>query len=291
MMQHGEQKRCQKGDLMNIHLVTLIGSHVKQLPYMLDHYRKMGIESFIINVHVERQDDPVLSEVRQTVGDFGHEIASVTVGKWSFAIHQGVYHQSRSGGEDDWFLIADLDEFQIYPGNLFNIIEECEREGYEYIRGCFIDRIAADGSFPELRLDMPIEDQFPLGSIFTYHILGGLPLKVVAAKRHIMLGPGNHYPMNGVGCPITDCFVQVHHYKWIREIVERLKHLANREFEIPKYTLECRKFVEYYQANDGRIDIDDPGLLVSECKPEYKYWERIKEAALAHIPSERPGLL
>jgi hypothetical protein len=276
---------------MDIHLVTLIGSHVKQLPHMLDHYRKIGIKSFVINVHVERPDDPVLSEAKQIVSDFGCEIASVTVGKWSFAIHQGVYNRSRSGNADDWFLIADLDEFQVYPGNLFNIIEECEREGYEYIRGCFIDRIAADGSFPELRLDKPIEDQLPLGCIFTYRILGGLPLKVVAAKRHIMLGPGNHQPMNGIGCPITDCFVQVHHYKWVREIIERLERLANTELEVPLYTLECGKFVEYYRANNGRIDITDPELLVSECKPEYKYWEQIKKAALAYVSSQHSSQL
>jgi len=258
---------------------------------MLDHYRKIGIESFIINVHVERPDDPVLSEAKQIVSDFGCEIASVIVGKWSFAIHQEVYNKSRSGNADDWFLVADLDEFQVYPGNLFNIIEECEREGYEYIRGCFIDRIAADGSFPELRLDKPIEDQMPLGCIFTYRILGGHPLKVVAAKRHVTLGPGNHQPVNGIGCPITDCFVQVHHYKWVREITERLEYLANTASEASKYTLECRKFIEYYRANNGRIDIADPELYVSECKPEYKYWEQVKKAVSAYISSQRSSQL
>jgi hypothetical protein len=271
---------------MNIHLVTLVGSHVKQLPYMLDHYRKIGVKSFIVNVHAHSPDDPVLSEARQIVGDFGCEIANVIVESWSAAVHQGAYHRFRSGEASDWFLIADQDEFQVYPGDLFNIIEECEREGYEYIRGCFIDRIAADGSFPELHLDKPIEDQFPLGCIFTYRILGGAPLKVVAAKRNVMLGPGNHHPMNGIGCPITDCFVQVHHYKWVREIVSRLEDLANSELDMPEYKSECRKFVEYYRANDGRIDIADPELLVSECKPEYKYWEQIKEAVLAYLHSQ-----
>jgi hypothetical protein len=266
---------------MKIHLVTVVGYYVKQLPHMLNHYRKLGVDSFIINVHLQHEGDPILSEVKQIVSGFGCGIASVTVGRWSNALLQRLYNRSRSGGADDWFLLADLDEFHVYPSDLFSIIDECEKKGYNYIRGCFIDRIAADGGFPELRPDRPIEDQLPLGCMFTYSILQGNPIKVVAAKRQVILGPGNHSSMNGVGCPITECFVQIHHYKWVREIVKQLEYRANREWEIHQYVSECQRFVEYYRANNGRIDITAPELLVAECRHGYKHWEYVKKTALS----------
>src|SRR5262249_25518809 len=120
------------------------------------------------------------------------------------------------------------------------------------------------------------------GCIFTYSELGGLPFKIVAAKGYVRLKSGNHLAGNGVGCPISDCYVQVHHYKWVSGIIDRLEPRANdKEWVGAAYTSECKKFVDYYYTNNGRIEVDDPKLLTSECSPEYKYWNQIKDAVKA----------
>lgn len=271
---------------MNVHVVTVVGAYAKQLPLMLNHYRRLGVKSFIINVHTQRREDPLLSEVERIVDDFGCKISSVSVGGWSEALNEELYNRSRPNHPGDWFVIADLDEFQVYPGDLLSILEECDRKGYDYIEGCFIDRISADGSFIELCHDRPIEDQFPLGCIFTYRILGGVPLKIVAARGHVRLGVGNHSARNGIGCPVTDCYVQVHHYKWVKGIADRIQPRSVRPESGASYMLECRRLVEYCRANHGRIDVTDPRLLVSECKPEYKYWNQIKTLIRAYKESQ-----
>jgi hypothetical protein len=266
---------------MNITLVTVVGSYIGQLPHMLDHYRKLGVNSFVINVHLQHRDDPILTEVERVVSEFGCAISSISVGKWSDALNEELFNRSRSASSDEWFILADLDEFQLYPRSLPSVFEECERKGYDYIQGCLVDRIAADGRLNELLYDKPIEDQFPLGSIFTYSVLGGLPLKITAAKAHVKILAGNHFARGVLGCPITECFVQVNHYKWVSGLIERMEQRSrDEEWKGLAYKSECCKFVEYYHANNGRIDITDPNLLVSKCDPGYKYLETIKQALL-----------
>jgi Glycosyl transferase family 2 len=261
---------------MKLHLVTVIGAYVEILPHMLRHYRRMGIESFIINVHLQHPADPILNQVVSITEDFGCQISSVTVGRWSDEMNSELYASSRALNPNDWYIIADLDEFQVYPKSIHSIIEECEKKGYDYIEGYVVDRIAADGRLPDAVLNKPLEEQFPLGCIFTYAVLGGFPLKVVAAKGYIDLPPGNHYAKNGKGCPMEEYYIPVYHYKWLNGMISRIELRANDKLWPGKYKYECQRLVEYYHANNGRINISDPRLLVSKCDPQYEYWDLIK---------------
>ena len=270
---------------MKIHLLTVIGSDVKVLPHMLRHYRRMGIDSFLINVNLDYPDDPVMDEVRKTTDEYGIEISRIHIGPWTNEVNTQLYAESREN-PDDWYILADLDEFQEYPGDLREIIEECERKGYDYIEGCFIDRIAKDGGFPDVAYDSPIDEQFPLGCTFTHRILGGYPLKVAAAKGHVDISVGNHNANSGVACPVEECFVQVHHYKWDKSVVSRMWSRA-RNKDLGVYMLSCRRFVDYFQANGGRIDVNDPRLFVAGCNPQYKYWDFIMEEVRSY--PNRPG--
>lgn len=270
---------------MQIHLLTVIGSDVKVLPHMLRHYGRMGIDSFLINVNLDHADDPIMDDVREALAEHDIEVSRIQIGPWNNDVNTRLYAESKEN-PDDWYIIADLDEFQEYPSDLREIIEQCEDKGYDYIEGCFIDRIAADGGFPEITSDSPLDEQFPLGCTFTHRILGGYPLKVVAAKGKVEVSVGNHNANGGVPCPVEECFVQVHHYKWDQSVVSRMwKRARNRDLGV--YMLACRRFVDYFQVNNGRIDVSDPRLLVAECNPQYKYWNFIKEEVQSY--PNRPG--
>ena len=69
----------------------------------------------------------------------------------------------------------------MYPSDRRAIIEDCDAQGFDHIRGCFIDRIARDGSFPATNADQPVWDQFPPGAYLS-PILGADPRKVVALR-------------------------------------------------------------------------------------------------------------
>jgi hypothetical protein len=271
---------------MNVHLVTVIGSDVSLLPHMLRHYRRIGIDSIIINLNLKGEDDPVQSEVDKHLSEFRRDNTKIIVNnwveRWSDDTNANLFNRTCASRPGDWYVLADLDEFQAYPHNLFDIINDCERLGFDYIEGCIIDRIAADGGLPTLRYDSDIEEQFPLGCVFTYRVLGGFPLKVVAAKGHVQLPTGNHYAVGGIGCPMDRHYIPVYHYKWAQGLLKRMEYRANNASWQNGYKVECRKCLDYFRQNNGRIDITDPNLLVSECQPEYKYWGYILDKVKAY---------
>ena len=62
-----------------------------------------------------------------------------------------LYNQVKQTKPNDWWIVSDADELQVYPEPIPNIIEKCERNGYSFVTGGGIDRIGPDGTFPLLR--------------------------------------------------------------------------------------------------------------------------------------------
>lgn len=265
---------------MRIHLLTVVGAHAEVLPFFVEHYRRLGIESFLLNVHLSSEDDPVRERVRGVAGDFGCPIASEVVGDWFQVMEEGFRH-ARQLHPDDWFVVADEDELQTYRDDLPSLLAWCERHGYDHVTGAFVDRVSADGSLPEIDRARPIEEQFPLGAFLTYPLVGGDPRKVVAAKGRVPLAVGQHIALAGEPCPIEDQFVQVHHFKWTAGLVERLRHRARYLREADRsHWVESERFVDYLEARGGRIDLSDERFLAAPCHPEYPHWGRIVEMAI-----------
>jgi len=109
-----------------IHLVTVVGGKIEALPHMLEHYRSLGIESFFVNLHLSSADDPAREQVEKITRSFGCGIASVTVGNWQLVL-QELYLKPREQYPSDWFLLADQDEFQVYPAPLDDVMRACAR--------------------------------------------------------------------------------------------------------------------------------------------------------------------
>lgn len=261
-----------------IHLVTMVGGKIDVLGHMLEHYRALGIESFFVNLHLAQPEDPAREQVEAITRRFGCGIASVTVGNWQL-IQQSLYLKPREQYPSDWFLLADQDELQVYPAAIEDVIRDCGR--WDYIRGCFVDRIAWDGSFPAAASDEPIWDQYPLGGLLTTQILGGDPRKVVAVRGPLVLKKGNHHALEGTACPSRDFYIPIHHFKWTAGIEARLGARAQslKQGGFPQW-YESERFVEYHRLSEGRIDLEDPNLLIAECAPDYPHWEKLKKMVL-----------
>ncbi len=261
---------------VNIHLVTMVGGLINLLPQMLEHYRAMGIDSFFVNVHQADEYDPALERTRAVTDRFGCGIASVTQGNW-VGDQRNVYMLQRARYPDDWFILADQDEFQVYPANLREVIEECDAQGFDHIRGCFIDRIARDGSFPVTNPERPVWEQFPLGAYLS-PILGADPRKVVALKGALPVVTGQHHTLAGRACPTRQYFVPVYHFKWADQILERLteRALKFRSLGIGHW-VESASFVNFCAQAGGRIPVNDPRLFVAECDPMYRQWDAVQK--------------
>ncbi len=262
---------------LNIHLTTVAGAFVEVLPHMLEHYRAQGVESFLVNAHVSNTGDPALDRIRQITAEFGCGIESITHGPWRQEVNPAIYERTRAAFPDDWFILADQDEMQRYPGDLRSVLEECDAKGFDYVEGGFIDRLASDGGFAPVLPNGSIWEQFPLGGYISTPILDANPNKIVAAKGHVKLVSGQHAAASGRGCPVEECYVEVHHFKWVAGIIQRLEQRAAfyREQRDPLWR-ESAKFLDYVRANGGRIDITDALFHIAPCSPGHPSWDILK---------------
>ncbi len=260
-----------------VHLNTLVGGRsVVTLRAMLEHYRNLGVESFIINVHLTRQDDPLLDEVCFITKDFGVPIASVAVGEWLQVLRR-VYKESRTSYPDDWHILADNDELQVYPMALSELEIMCKEKNYDYVCGCWVDRLSADGKFPQIDSSRSLWDQFPLGAFLSYPVGAADPRKVVFAKSNVDVCLGQHFARNGRCCPITEVFVQVHHFKWVGGIIAELEKRAETLKEAGYgFYVEASRFLKYFANNGGAANVTDPLILAAKCEQNYEHWPLIQ---------------
>src|ERR1700722_15131455 len=114
------------------HLNTLVGGKITTLRPMLEHYIGLGVDSVQVNVHLTSKNDPMIEQVRAITDSLGLSIGSVVVGSWQ-AIIAETYEQSRMRYPGDWHIVADQDEFQVYPSDLRTIKEGCTSQGFDYV--------------------------------------------------------------------------------------------------------------------------------------------------------------
>ena len=259
-----------------VHLTTVVGGSLTTFRRMLQHYADMGVTSFLVNVHLRWPSDPILDEARQIAAELGISIHSTTVGRWQDVI-RNIYARSRSAYPRDWHVLADQDEFQQYPLGLRETIKLCEREDYDYVQGCFIDRIAQGGRLEPIRPDVSLFRQFPIGAFLTYPLAGADARKVVLVRGHVDLTQGQHRALSGNPCPHSKTFVPVHHFKWVYGIRERLlERVQVLKADKRPHVLESERIVAHLKENNGCIDLSRPDFLAADCGSGYPHWELVK---------------
>jgi len=192
---------------------------------------------------------------------------------------------------NDWWVIADIDEFHLYPNdNLTKLINNCENNGWDIVRGGFIDRIGPNGEFSVLNTDEDIFSQYPNAGFFRYPLSNANPNKVCVMKGYVEITSGQHYAKidnqttwkwQGWNHPLINPkdHVQVHHFKWDSTSIERIKSVADNNQEY-SYSNEYGIMYNSLRKNKFRINIDDPLFLFEKnCilgnYGEYSIWNNL----------------
>lgn len=267
---------------MAIHLVTVVGGDANPaLEAMLHHYQKLGVDAFHVCLHLREENDPAREAVTEVAKRFGCGIDRTLVGPRVF-VQQELYAQPRRDYPKDWFVLADCDEFHQHTMPLADLVAECTRNRWDHVRGCMLDRLAADGGFPAIDPATPLAEQFPLGSMLTLKLMFADPRKVTLVHGAISVIHGQHRTHGQAQCPPDVCFTQVHHYKWCDSVPQQLA----RRIEYCKANnlgewRESAEFLAHIEKMGGRIDLSEERFLVGPCDPEYVHWERMKKEVLA----------
>jgi hypothetical protein len=271
-----------------IHLVCVFGGgDVALLPHLVRHYRGLGIESFRLIRHAEHTDDPEFALAEQYARACGVELFHTHVGPWDQNLNERITEYVMSLCPDDWYAVVDLDEFQVYDRPPAELVALCERDGYEYVTGCFLDRVAADGSFPSVDGTSPWQ-RYPLAGSVGAGLAKALPLKATLARGRVGLLSGHHGAADGTALPAHRSFAQVHHFKWTGTVVERMRRRVRR-FETgswkvfhPAVIKEARTVLGHIEANGGRIDVRDERLRLQPCGSSYDdhpHWKELADEA------------
>jgi len=163
-------------------LVTVTGSRTNTLWHMLNHYKDIVDEMCI--VVYEWDGLSTYSAVQKIALQFPNAkiIRRETKEKFNWEYVTKLYNDAKRLYPNDWWIVSDDDEFHIYSKELDTLIKECEENGWDLIRGGFIDRLGDDGTFPIIKADEDIFKQFPLAGFFRYPMSDACPNKVCVMK-------------------------------------------------------------------------------------------------------------
>jgi hypothetical protein len=278
-------------------LITVTGHRTNTLRHQLNHYKDKVSDAFI--VVYENTDSPknLTDEIKEITKEFGLGIHSVKTHRpfdWVEVTNQ--YNITKNLFPNDWWLVADDDELQVYWKDIEDIITECEENGWKYVSGGFVDRIGATGNFPEIERDSNLWKLFPVAGFFRYPMSGACPNKVTLCKGNVKLTSGQHYIEENNRTiygpygwnhpwryPIRQNFVQVHHFKWDSTVLERLIDVAKVEKDY-SYSHEYRKMYEMIAKSNFTIEINDKNFFC-QFSPEpnyenYKFWKKLTNIIL-----------
>ena len=134
-----------------IRLVSVVGHGVNLLPHFIDHYQRYVDEIQLVIYETDKY--PLLAnEVSQIIEGYDN-VHIVKVHKDRIFDWERVtilYNYVTNKEPNDWWVVADIDEFHLYPIDLRELIDMCNNNGNQIVRGGFIDRIGEEGDFPEI---------------------------------------------------------------------------------------------------------------------------------------------
>lgn len=271
-----------------VHLVAVVGGGDSLLlSHFVDHYRTLGVESFYLIRHAESTDEPAYEEIAHYARESGVPLYHTHVGPWDDNLHGRLMTAAMDEHPDDWYVLADLDEFHVYDRPLAELVTLCEREGKEHVCGCFVDRLGPAGTLPPVGRG-PLWPQYPLGGAITSRLVSAPTVKIGLTLGRHGTGGGHHGVPGRTGLPRHRSYIQVHHFKWTESLVARMRRRVERyesgswQLVYPAVLHEAKRVLHYLDRHGGRIDVASSRLLVGPCGDGYDglpHWPEIAEDA------------
>lgn len=277
-----------------IKLLTVIGHGTSLLPHFIEHYQKQVDE---INIAVYETDlHPTLGNyVSEIIQNYDNVKISIVIKErlYDWEKVTQLYNFVKMKSQGDWFVISDIDEFHLYPNDdLRLLIDDCEKNNWDIVRGGFIDRIGSGGEFPELKDKESIWEQFPNAGFFRYPMSKACPNKICVIKGYVDITSGQHYAKindqttwrwqgwsHPLIAPIDTHSVQVHHFKWDVTSIDRILDVANLN-EDYAFSNEYFQMYREIKKTNLKIDLMNPEYmfelgLTTPTFNGYKNWNKL----------------
>ena len=270
-----------------MNLVTVCGHNTTMLYHMLRHYQP-NVKNFFVNIYANYEDDPIIEEATSICRELGIEPHKVWIEEpfnWDKVTE--IYNETISLKPDEWWVVADDDELQVYSKPIEEIVEECEENGWEFVRGGFIDRIGEDGDFPKITKESNVWKEMPNAGFFRYPLSRAEANKVTLLKGKHGVVSGQHFIQFDNGdtswgdyhplCyPIEKNFTQVHHFKWDYSVLQRLKEVSSSKLH-EAFSHEYKKMLSAIEYLDYKLDLNEREFMFERVEsPDYKQYRKWK---------------
>lgn len=273
-----------------LNLVTVVGRNTHMLPHMIKHYENK-VDNIYVAAYTYSEDDTILYDLEE-LGIKPYRVFTDVKFNWNRVTE--IYNQIKSEKPNDWWIVSDDDELQVYPTDIPYLIKHCEKNSWDFITGGFLDRLGIGGRFPEVLINTNIHKDFPLAGFFRNYLSGACPNKVTLMKGFQKVSSGQHYAEFSDGSnswgerhpkrmPIEKCFTQVHHFKWDSTCVKRIKEVAdvNKDYA---FSDEYRKMYDAIVDNNFKIDVSKNEFKFVKLKNfsyidyyDYPFWKDLTE--------------
>jgi len=270
-----------------MNLVTVCGHNTTMLYHMLRHYQP-NVKNFFVNIYANYEDDPIIEEATSICRELGIEPHKVWIEEpfnWDKVTE--IYNETISLKPDEWWIVADDDELQVYSKPIEEIVEECEENGWEFVRGGFIDRIGEGGDFPKITKESNVWKEMPNAGFFRYPLSRAEANKVTLLKGKHGVVSGQHFIQFDNGdtswgdyhplCyPIEKNFTQVHHFKWDYSVLQRLKEVSSSKLH-EAFSHEYKKMLSAIEYLDYKLDLNEREFMFERVElPDYKQYRKWK---------------
>jgi len=211
------------------------------LQHFFAHYRKLGIERFLILLHSPGRNKDIEKQTKQ-LEKFGATVLSVIRGSFceqTIISYLNMLKQERLAPRE-WCMHVDADEFlAIHPKLLKRITES----NADYVCGKFVDRIARDWSLQPIQPKPALQKQFPRKISLT-SCIGGETTKIPLARREVLLRGGAHGLLDSKTTyqAYTNVVIKVLHFKWTASLPQKLENRLNVQvINQPHWCAEMRR--------------------------------------------------
>jgi len=275
-----------------IRSLTVIGHGTNLLPHFIEHYTNYVDE--IQLVVYETNLYPNLGKEVYEITENYSKVKIIKIVKDRIFDWQKVttlYNMFKGKHPKDWWVIADIDEFHLYPENSLNLlISDCDKNGWEIVRGGFIDRIGPSGNFAKIESGVSLWEQFPNAGFFRYPMSKACPNKICLVKGDVEITSGQHYAKidgqttwkwqgwnHPLIAPFLDYSIQVHHFKWDSTSIERVKEVAQIKQEYA-FSTEYELMFKSLFKNKFKIVLNEDEYMfeLGLTKPDYTLYKNWK---------------
>ena len=275
-----------------IRSLTVIGHGTNLLPHFIKHYSKY-VDEIQLVVYESNANPNLGKEVYDITEDYPNvkiiKVVRDRVFDWQKVTT--LYNMYKVKNPNDWWVIADIDEFHLYPyDDIQQTIKDCNDNGWEIVRGGFIDRIGRSGDFPVIESDTSIWEQFPNAGFFRYPMSKACPNKICLVKGDVEITSGQHYAKidgqttwkwqgwnHPLIAPFHDYSIQVHHFKWDSTSIDRVKEVAQIKQDYA-YSSEYELMFKSLFKSKFKIDLLNPEYMfeLGLTQPEYNLYRNWK---------------